>query len=116
MTRTVLMLLSVAALALWILPSARANVRVTENGKAVATIVHNGQEEIAAELARYLKKITGAEVPQGAELTDELEDETLIVLSLLNDLPGASDEATADQAYRLRTDGNRLTLTSAKTS
>ena len=111
MTRTVLMLLSVAALALWILPSARANVRVTENGKAVATIVHNGQEEIAAELARYLKKITGAEVPQGAELTDELEDETLIVLSLLNDLPGASDEATADQAYRLRTDGNRLTLT-----
>ena len=110
MTRNVLTFLSLAVLALCVLQPAQANVPVSQNGKPVATIVHNGQEQIAADLAGYLEQITGAELPQVAEVTADLKNKPRIVLSLVEDLPGASDKDTADQAYRLRTEGNLLTL------
>ena len=41
--------------------AARAEVTLTQDGKAVAMIVHNGYTNQAASLRIYLNKITGAE-------------------------------------------------------
>ncbi len=119
--------MTVAALGLLASAIAQAVVPVAAEGQAQAVIVHHGhtqpapnlaanhvrQKQIQApadELRDYLRQITGVELPLVATLA-EAGDRPAIVLELLDQLPGASDRPTAAQAYRLRTAGNRLTLT-----
>ena len=106
-----------------------AAVTLARNGQATAVIVHNGNDKAAPKLPEnsvrqghitppvetlkgYLKQITGAELPVAATLA-EAGDKPAIVLELVAKVPGASDRATGAQAYRIQTDGNRLTLTAA---
>lgn len=91
--------------------AARAEVVLADHGQAVATIVHNGHVQQAKILQDYLKQITGAELPLAA--TAPGGDTPVIVLELVEAVPGASTRETAKQAYRLRTAGNTLTLTAA---
>ena len=102
-------------------------LELARDGQAKAVIVHNGQVEAAPGLAprhardikppveflrAYLKQITGAELPVVASLT-EAGDRPAIVLEVVDKVPGASEKATGRQAYRIKTEGNRLTLTAA---
>ncbi len=105
-----------------------AAVPIAENGEARAVIVHNGHTALAPQLqaARdvrhlqppvetlndYLRQISGAELPVVATLT-EARDRPAIVFEIVERVPGASDRPTAGEAYRLKTAGNRLTLTAA---
>ena len=105
-----------------------AGVPITEKGEARAVIVHNGNTNRPAEVAgvrdaqfikssvetlnRYLKQITGAELPVVATVADA-GDKPAIVLELVAKVPGASDRPTGAQAYRIKADGNRLTLTAS---
>jgi formylglycine-generating enzyme required for sulfatase activity len=109
-----------------------AGVPITEKGEARAVIVHNGHTNVATqipanplgvsrkfaikpaavELRDYLKEITGAELPLVATLA-EAGDRPAIVLEVVEKVPGASDRETGRQAYRLKTDGNRLVITVA---
>ena len=86
-------------------------VLIAENGQARAAIVHNGHEKQARDLQEYLKKITGAELPLAAAVTDDLNGKPLIVLEKVDKVPGAGDRTTARQAYHIKTDGNVLRLT-----
>ncbi|MBS3762061.1 MAG: DUF4838 domain-containing protein [Planctomycetes bacterium] len=106
-----LMSLAVIAFLTTFVSPLHASVQIARKGKPAATIVHNGHEAIARDLAGYLKKITGAEVPQVAKITPDIKNKNLIVLQIVDDLTGTTDGRTADQAYRLRTENNRLTLT-----
>ena len=90
--------------------NASAALQVAENGEAAAAIVHNGHAAQAKELASYLKKITGADLPL-VEKADEAEKQAVIELELVDKVPGTGDGRTADHAYRLRTDKNQLTIT-----
>ena len=104
-------------------------ILLADQGQAKAVIVHNGQTTAPACLTEgpvrqkqilpaadylrdYLKQITGADVPMVQTLA-EASDKPAIVLELVDKLPGASDRATGSQAYRIRTSGNRLTLSAA---
>ena len=108
---------------------AAEGLQLAENGTAKVVIVTNGHTESAAslnnnnrdkvtpaivELRDYLKQITGAEFPTVATLA-EAGDRPAIVLEVVAKLPGASDRPTAEQAYRIKTAGNRITLTAAST-
>ncbi|NDC64570.1 MAG: hypothetical protein EBZ59_11435, partial [Planctomycetia bacterium] len=91
-------------------------------------IVHNGHTALPAEvrsnrdakfmkppadaLNLYLKQITGTELPVVATLA-EAEGKPAIVLELVDKVPGASEKPTGPQAYRIKADGNRITLTAA---
>lgn len=106
----------------------RATVPIAENGQAKAVIVHNGNTSLPAEVAGnrdakfikppvetlnyYLRQITGAELPVLATLA-EAGDKPAIVLELVAKVPGASDKPAGAQAYRIKADGNRLTLTAS---
>jgi len=106
---------ALAAAALWctLAGCAQADVVLATDGKSDATIVHNGHEKQAVVLQDYLEKITGAKLPL-AEKADAVADgRPIIVLEEVDKVPGASDRATARQAYRIRTDGNRLRLSAA---
>ncbi len=106
-----------------------ATITIAENGQARAVIVHNGHTAPAAgladnhvrqghirapvaELAHYLQQITGAEL-QSVATVAEAGDRPAIVLELVDRVAGASERATARQAYRIKSDGNRLVLTAA---
>ncbi len=108
---------------------AQAALPIAENGEARAVIVHHGHTAVAPNLREearrqgpipsavdalqdYLQQITGAELPVVASL-DEAGDRPAIVFELVDRLPGASDRPTAGEAYRIKTTGNRLTLTAA---
>ena len=113
--------------------AAQADVTLTRNGKAVGVIVHNGHDEVAAQIPRkingvprgtipsaadelqnYLEQITGAKLPMVATLA-EAGDRPAIVLEVIEGdrLPQASDADTGPHAYHLKTDGNRLHLRAA---
>ncbi len=108
--------------------SSWATVPVADNGVARAVIVHHGHTQLAPqipeaphgvargvvkpaveELRDYLKQMTGAELPLLESLA-EAGDRPAIVFEQVERLPGASDAPTGRQAYHLKTDGNRLTL------
>ena len=82
---------------------------IATDGRAQATIVHHGQVKPARVLAEYIKKISGG-VPALAETNDK-NAETVIELRLLEKVPGTSDRLTAEHAYRLTTNGDRLLIT-----
>jgi len=86
-------------------------VPIARDGMPAATIVYHENEKAAKDLAEYLKKITGAEIPLAAAITDELKGKPLVVLEKLDIVPGSSNRATASQAYRIKTEGNVLRLT-----
>ncbi|MFW6163290.1 MAG: DUF4838 domain-containing protein, partial [Planctomycetota bacterium] len=86
---------------------------LARDGKPVATIVAGGQAGPAEALADYLQQITGAKLPVVPTRTEDLKGQPLIVLEKVARLPGASDRATARQAYRIATDGDVLRLTGA---
>ena len=120
--------------ALWLVASfalapALQAVTLAENGRATAAIVHNGHNEVAPDVPRrqvrpghvrppgdelqaYLKQITGATLPL-VESWEDAEGGPAIVFEMVDALPGASDRATGRQAFRIKTEGNRLTLTAA---
>ena len=105
-------------------------VTLTKNGQPAAVIVHNGHTALPPEvglsrearekqikpavevLQAYLKEISGAELPLAATHA-EAGDKPTIVLELVDKVPGASDKPTGAQAYRIKADGNRLTLTAS---
>ena len=88
---------------------ASAAVPVAENGKAKATIVANGNEESAKELAKYLGKITGAEIPV-AEKRDGVSG--AIIDLQVAPVATLSNDDRGKQGYRLKTDGNVFSLVS----
>ena len=107
----------------------KAATPIAKDGQAIAVIVHNGHTGIAPalsearmprgvlkpaveELRSYLKQITGAELPLAATIA-EAGDRPAIVLELVDRVPGASNRATGQQAFRIKTEGNRLVLTAA---
>ncbi len=96
-----------------------AAVPIAEGGAARAVIVHNGHtaglardgiKPAVEELRDYLRQITGAELPLVATLA-EAGDRATIIVKLVERLPNASAGPTGRQAYHLKTEGNRLTLT-----
>jgi len=88
---------------------ARADIVLADKGRTDAVIVPNGFEKQAKDLQTYLQKITGVEIPLGAEAAGR----PAIVLEVVDKVPGASDRPTAKQAYRIHAEGTRLTLTAA---
>ncbi len=109
------------------------SVSVATDGKPDAVIVHNGHDKrppeipespsgtpseairpAYAHLQTYLEKITGAKLPVVSSLK-EAGDRPAIVLEVVDAdrLPEASDTDTGAQAYRLKTDGNRLIIRGA---
>ncbi len=102
------------SLVVWMLGSAdtaRASVPVAGGGQARCVIVANGQKKPAEELQNYLQQIGGAAIPV-VERADEAQTAARIVLQIAAKLPGGSSRDTADQGYRLKTDGTVLTLSS----
>jgi len=110
---------------------ARADVEIATDGQPVAAIVHNGHTAVSPqipekplgvqagiippaveELQSYLKQITGAELPMVASLEDA-GDRPAIVFELARRVPGASRGPTGEQAYRIATEENRITITAA---
>ncbi|HRT93247.1 MAG TPA: DUF4838 domain-containing protein, partial [Planctomycetota bacterium] len=102
---TAILVLALAASAM----RAQADLVLADKGGTEAVIVHNGFERQAKDLQAYLLKITGVELPFGAEAPGR----PAIVLQVVERVPGASDRATAKQAYRIHTEGHRLLLTAA---
>jgi sulfatase modifying factor 1 len=85
-------------------------ITLAENGVAKATIVHNGFLQPAKNLQSYLKQISGAELPMVISMTDDLRDKPVIVIEKVDQLLGASNDTKGKQAYRIKTDGDKLTL------
>ncbi len=97
---------------------------LADQGKAQVVIVTNGLTAVAPnldakqvkpavdELRDYLKQITGAEFATVATLA-EAGTRPAIVLEVITPLPGASNRASASQAYRISATDKRLTLSGA---
>ncbi len=83
-------------------------VTLTRDGVAQSEIVSNGHEEQAQILHDYLKQITDADIPIIEKSTGKGAE---IVLNVSDTLKGTSDKPTADQAYLIRTKGNKLSIT-----
>ncbi len=95
-------------------PEAMAGVKLSEKGAARATIVDGGMAEASKPLVDYLKQITGAEFPVVATAAEVPPGQASIVLELLNKpVAGASDRVTADQAYRIKANANRVTISAS---
>ncbi len=118
-------------LAATIIVPAHAEVEIARDGQPVAVIVHNGHTEVSPEiperplgvergvvpsavdeLRNYLRQMTGAELPLVATMADAT-DRPAIVFELVKRVPGASNRATGEQAYRIAAGDNRITLTAA---
>ncbi len=128
-----LVIVSCAVVSLMSTACLSQDVKLTENGKPKGVIVHNGHTQIASQipdgcnakkrgyikppteaLQNYLEKITGAKLPM-VKTVEDAGDKPAIVLRLVDRVPGASDRrATARQAYRITTEGNRIYLTAAE--
>ncbi len=123
----VIVALCAVAAALLMGTPARANVELTKGGEARAVIVHNGHTDWpevidrarkarehmhtpAEALQTYIERMTGAKLPL-VESLDQADGRPAIVLQIVDKLPGASPGAIGRQAYRIRTQGNRITLT-----
>ena len=89
----------------------QAAVPVAKAGKAECAIVSNGHKKEAEELQKYLKKITGADIPV-VEKSEEAKGQSSIVLDVADKVSGASSKETARQGYRLKTAGSSLSITS----
>jgi len=108
-----------------------AALTLTEDGKALGVIVHNGHNERAEGIPRkpsgvpagvmqspahylqqYLEEMTGAKLPM-VETVGEAGDRPAIVLRTVDRVPGASNTETGKQTYLLQTEGNRLHLVAA---
>lgn len=72
-------------------------------------IVSNGHADQAAGLGRYLKEISGAEIPILPE--NPVEDSPAIILDISDSIPGTSNTPQGSQGYRIHTEGSRLYLT-----
>jgi formylglycine-generating enzyme required for sulfatase activity len=86
---------------------------VSDGGKALAVVVAGAEDKAAAAaLTNYLFQITGAALPV---LTNAAEAAggAALVLERVAKVPGASDKPAGKQAYRLKTQGNRLVLQAA---
>ncbi len=91
--------------------AARAEVTLTQDGKPVAVLVHNGYTNQAASLQTYLAKITGTNLPFVATAA-EAAGRPAIVLEIVDKVPGAGARPEiARQAYRIVTEGQVLRLT-----
>jgi len=91
----------------------RAAVPIAENGQAKAVVVANGHVAQAKALTNYLAKITGASLPVVSNVTAVAAGQAAIVLEMVDKVPGASAKPTGRQAYRIKNDGNQLTLSAA---
>ncbi len=101
------------SLACLILP-ARAAVPIAAAGQPRAVVVAAAEDKAAAAaLTNYLFKIAGAAVPVVTNAAGIPAGHSAIVLARVEKVPGASDRATGRQAYRIKTDGNRLTLSAS---
>ena len=89
----------------------QAEVAVAKGGKAECVIVSNGHKKESEELQKYLKKISGTEIPI-VEKSDEAKGQPSIALDIVGKIKGASGKETARQGYRLKTDKNVLTISS----
>lgn len=89
----------------------QADVPVAADGKATCAIVANGHKKPAEELQKYLKKISGVDIPLVEKTADTTAPATL-VLDLADKVPGGSGKDTAAQGYRLKTDKQVLTISS----
>jgi formylglycine-generating enzyme required for sulfatase activity len=95
-----------------LLPGAlTAGMPVAKSGKAECVIVSNGHKKEAEELQKYLKQISGAEVPIVGK-SDEAKGQASITLDIVGKIKGASGKETAQQGYRLKTDKNGLSISS----
>ena len=111
--------------------SSASAVELTKDGEPVAVIVHNGHNEVApeipkkplgvgkgvidspaTELQEYLEKMSGAKLPMVAS-AEEAGERPAVVLRVVEHVPGASDELTGKQAYRITTENDRIYLTAA---
>jgi len=117
-------------LALTVAWCASADVPIVKDGRPVAVIVHNGNTQVAPDIAGvrdarhitppvevlqgYLREMTGASLPLVATLT-EAGERAAIVLDVVDRVPGASEKATGEQAYRIVVRGRRVVLTAATT-
>jgi sulfatase modifying factor 1 len=88
-----------------------AAVPVANAGKAECVIVSNGHKTEAAELQKYLKQISGADI-QIVGKNDETKGQASIALDIVEQIKGASGKETAKQGYRLKTDKNGLSISS----
>ncbi len=85
---------------------------MVREGRAVASILDQGHTEQAGILRGYVAAISGAELPAAA---DAPAGAPLVVLEVTDAIDGLSERLTARQGYRIRVEGNRLTL-SARTA
>ena len=72
-------------------------------------IVSNGHAEQAAELGRYLKIISGTDIP--ILLENPIEDSPAIILDVSDSIPGTSNTPKGSQGYRIHSEHSRLVLT-----
>ena len=115
---------------------AASSVTLAEDGETKAVIVHNGftghppefqalsamgdsghQKKTAdpptPALQHYLEEITGAEF-ELVETDEQAGDRAAIVLQLVDHVEGAGDDDRGAQAYRIRTEGNRVVLEASR--
>ncbi|MEX2607588.1 MAG: DUF4838 domain-containing protein [Kiritimatiellia bacterium] len=92
------------------IPVTSMGLTVTRDGVADAVIVANGHTEQARILQDYLRQITGAELPIIEKTTG---NDGEIVLDVVDTLKGTSEKPTADQAYRIRSQDEKLSITGA---
>ncbi|MGD0089537.1 MAG: DUF4838 domain-containing protein [Planctomycetota bacterium] len=90
-----------------------AEVAIAENLQAKAVIAALGHKDQATTLSDYLHKITGALIPVVNAAADVPAGQSAIVLEMVDKVPGASDRPSGRQAYRIKTESQRLTLTAA---
>ena len=86
-----------------------ADITIARKGKAVASILSNGHEKQAQALRKYLRAITGADIP--IVLKAPANEQPVIVLNVADSIPGISSTPKGRQGYRIHTDGKRLYLT-----
>jgi formylglycine-generating enzyme required for sulfatase activity len=83
----------------------QAALPVAADGKAQCVIISNGHKKPAEELQKYLKKITGVEIP----ILNKIEGEQACIIL---ETTAAGDNDTINQGYRIKTDKQILSITS----
>lgn len=107
---TVLSIGVLLAAALWC--GAADGVVLTREGQPAAVIVAGGHDAQAKSLQEYLKKMTGATLPLVAAEAEVPEGQGAVVLEVVQERGEAEKALTYPQSYRLRTEGDRLLLSS----
>jgi formylglycine-generating enzyme required for sulfatase activity len=92
----------------------RAEVAIADKGQPNCVVVAGADCRTQAEIMRnYLARITGASLPVVNNPAEVPAGQSAIILELVKKVPGASDKPNGRQAYRIKTEGNRLTLTAS---